>query len=380
MAANSIVSTDAARGSTPGTLRLLNSRAILGELFQDDGSHTVTELGRTVGLSRPTVEAALADLVAEGWVAEVDAVATPNKAGRRAKRFRAEAAAGYVLGVELGLHGIVGILSDLRGDAIAVVEESYPSLADAEQAWASVLEVVHRLTADIDEDKLLSATFGVPAVVDRDGQIDYTIAVPAWVAGRIPGRIDELFPKAATFFDNDAKLAATAEARWGALRGVQDGLYLIMGWQIGAALVVNGTLARGFRGGAGEVGGLASSGWPGAPERLVEHLPEGMDLAACIDAAATGDADAVRVVRWFAREVATGVAQLAGAVDPQRIVVGGEVLPAVAPFVEELAAAVAEQMGYPIEVVASDVGREAVARGALARSLAYVRTQHMRLD
>ncbi|WFR68091.1 winged helix-turn-helix domain-containing protein [Curtobacterium flaccumfaciens] len=176
-------------GSTPGMLRLINSRAILDELFRDDGSHTVTELSRVVGLSRPTVEAALADLVEEGWVTEAEAIATPNKAGRRAKRFRADAAAGAVLGVDLGLHGIVGVRSDLRGAVTARVEETYADLASAEQAWASVQDVVRRLTDGVDADRLLAATFGVPAVVDRSGEIDYTVAVPQWVERRVPGRI-----------------------------------------------------------------------------------------------------------------------------------------------------------------------------------------------
>lgn len=275
-------------GTTPGVLRLMNSRAILDELLRDDASRTVTELSRTVGLSRPTVEAALADLVDEGWVTEAEAIATPNKAGRRAKRFAADATAGSVLGVDLGLHGIVGIRADLRGNTLTRVEERYADLADAEQAWTSVQDVVRRLTADSEASPVLAATFGVPAVVDRAGEIDYTVAVPEWVERRVPGRIQDLFPGIATFFDNDAKLAATAEAMWGRFRGVQDGLYLVMGRQIGAAYVIDGALARGARGAAGEMGGLASTGWPGAPARLEARIASDTDLESVFAAAGRG--------------------------------------------------------------------------------------------
>jgi predicted NBD/HSP70 family sugar kinase len=373
------LTTETPVGSSPGTLRLLNSRAILGALYRDEASHTVTELGRVVGLSRPTIEAALADLVAEGWVAEVEAIATPNKAGRRAKRFRAEASAGYVIGVDLGLHAIVGMVSDLRGVPLLTIEETYPTLASADEAWRSVQDVVERLTAHIDAQKLLSATFGVPAVVDRQGRIDYTIAVPDWVSARIPGRIGDLFPTARTFFDNDAKLAATAEAMWGRFVGVQDALYLVMGRQIGAALIVNGTLARGVRGAAGEVGGLASTGWPSVPARLEARIPSGTDLESYMAAAGRGDQEAVAVVRALAEDVATGVAQLVAAVDPELVVVGGEVLPAAVVFAEALAAAVSAQVGAPVRIEPSSAGRDAVARGALAHSLAHVRSVHMRM-
>ncbi|MDP4334382.1 ROK family protein [Curtobacterium sp. A7_M15] len=367
-------------GSTPGMLRLINSRALLAELFRDDGSHTVTELGRTVGLSRPTVEAALADLVDEGWVTEAEAIATPNKAGRRAKRFRADAGAGSVLGVDLGLHGIVGLRSDLRGRQLARVEEVYTDLASAEQAWESVQDVVRRLVEGTDPSRLLAATFGVPAVVDRSGEIDYTVAVPQWVERRVPGRIGDLFPTATTFFDNDAKLAATAEAMWGRFRGVQDGLYLVMGRQIGAAYLVDGALARGARGAAGEMGGLASTGWPDAPARLEARIAPDTDVESVMASAGQGDGVAAAAVRALAADVAPGVVQLVATIDPEIVVVGGEVLPAAAVFCDALTELVTPQLRHPVEIVPSTVGRDAVARGALARSLTHVRTTHMGLS
>jgi predicted NBD/HSP70 family sugar kinase len=366
-------------GTTPGVLRQMNSRAILDELLREDASRTVTELSRTVGLSRPTVEAALADLVDEGWVAEAEAIATPNKAGRRAKRFAADATAGSVLGVDLGLHGIVGVRADLRGVTLARVEERYADLADAEQAWLSVQDVVRRLTSSGDGAPVLAATFGVPAVVDRDGDIDYTVAVPEWVERRVPGRIQDLFPGVATFFDNDAKLAATAEAMWGRLRGVRDGLYLVMGRQIGAAFVIDGSLARGARGAAGEMGGLASTGWPGAPARLEARIRSDTDLESVVAAAGQGSADAVEIVRAFAADVAPGVVQLVTTIDPEVVVVGGEVLPAAEAFCAALDELVTPQLRHPAVFAPSTVGRDAVASGALARSLTQVRAVHMGL-
>lgn len=366
-------------GTNPGVLRMINSRAILDELLRDDASRTVTELGRAVGLSRPTVEAALADLVDEGWVVEAEAIATPNKAGRRAKRFTVDASAGAVLGVDLGLHGIVGLRADLRGVTTARVEEHYADLTSADQAWASVQDVVRRLTDGVDTDRVLAATFGVPAVVDRSGAIDYTVAAPQWVESRVPGRIQDLFPGAATFFDNDAKLAATAEAMWGRFRGVEDALYLVMGRQIGASSIVGGALARGARGAAGEVGGLASTGWPTAPARLEARIASDTDVESVFVAAGQGDAAAVDVVRAFAADVSPGVVQLVTTLDPEVVVVGGEVLPAAGVFAEALAEVVVPQLRHPVEVTPSTVGRDAVARGALARSLRHVRTAHMGL-
>jgi predicted NBD/HSP70 family sugar kinase len=195
----------------------------------------------------------------------------------------------------------------------------------------------------------------------------------------VPGRIQELLPSAVTFFDNDAKLAATAETMWGGFRGVRDGLYLVMGRQIGAAFLVEGALARGAQGAAGEMGGLASTGWPEAPARLEARIPSGADLESVIVAAGQGDAAAQDAIRALAADVAPGVAQLVATIDPEVVVVGGEVLPAAEVFCAALGDAVGPLLRHPVTIVPSSVGRDAVARGALARSLTHVRASHMGL-
>jgi predicted NBD/HSP70 family sugar kinase len=391
-------------GTSPALLRRINSRAVLAELVDAGAgsapvdrsapvdasapadvsvpadapraSRTVTELVGSVGLSRPTVEAALADLVAEGWVAEVDAVATPNRAGRRARRFAVDARAGSVLGLDLGLHAVVGVVADLSGTPIARIERDHRDLGPAEAAWDTVRDVVAELTDAVPEGRLLAVTVGLPAIVDRAGRIVHTAAVPDWITGHLLDRVAGLFPDATTVFDNDAKLAATAETMWGRFRQVRDGLALVMGRQIGAALLVEGRVARGAHGAAGEIGGLGTTGWPSAASRLEARLPSDADLTAVMRAARDGDAEATATVQALAADVAPGVALLVAAVDPEVVVVGGEVLPAAEVFCAALAAEL-ERAGTPVAVEPSGIGRDAVVRGALARSLTRARTEHL---
>ena len=373
-------------GSSPALLRRMNSRAVLAELFRagpdvgDPGraSRTVTELVAAVGLTRPTVEAALTDLVAEGWVEELKAVATPNRAGRRARRFRIDARSGLVLGIDLGLHAVVGVLADLHGDPVARTEQFAPTLAPVEQAVDAVREVVDRLVGTLPPGRLLAVTVCVPAIIDRAGRIVHSVAAPEWQSGGITDRIAALVPDAVTVFENDAKAAARAEAAWGRLHGVRDGLLLVMGRQIGAALVVGGAVAQGAHGAAGEVGGIAATGWPGAARALEARTGSGADLPS-----AAGDGRAA--VRALAADVAPGVAQLVAAVDPEVVVVGGEVLPDGEEFCTALAGELERTpgLGLPgaagVSVVPSGLGRDAVSRGAVARSLATARAERLGL-
>lgn len=373
-------------GSSPALLRRMNSRAVLAELFRagpdvgDPGraSRTVTELVAAVGLTRPTVEAALTDLVAEGWVEELKAVATPNRAGRRARRFRIDARSGLVLGIDLGLHAVVGVLADLHGDPVARTEQFAPTLAPVEQAVDAVREVVDRLVGTLPPGRLLAVTVCVPAIIDRAGHIVHSVAAPEWQSGGVTDRIAALVPDAVTVFENDAKAAARAEAAWGRLHGVRDGLLLVMGRQIGAALVVGGTVAQGAHGAAGEVGGIAATGWPAAARALEARTGSGADLPS-----AAGDGRAA--VRALAADVAPGVAQLVAAVDPEVVVVGGEVLPDGEEFCTALAGELERTpgLGLPgaagVPVVPSGLGRDAVSRGAVARSLATARAERLGL-
>lgn len=376
-------------GNSPALLRRMNSRAVLADLFRagpDVGeagraSRTVTELVAAVGLTRPTVEAALTDLVAEGWVEELQAVATPNKAGRRARRFRIDARSGLVLGIDLGLHAVVGVLADLHGDTVARTEEFAPTLAPVDRAETAVRAVVARLVGNLPPGRLLAVTVCVPAVIDRSGGIVHTAAAPEWQSGGITERIAALVPGAVTVFENDAKAAARAEAAWGRLHGVRDGLLLVMGRQIGAALVVGGAVAQGAHGAAGEVGGIAATGWPGAAVALEARV--GSDALARSGAGPAADGRSPIVA--LAADVAPGVAQLVAAVDPEVVVVGGEVLPDGEEFCAALAAELERTpgLGLPglptVRVVPSGLGRDAVSRGAVARSLATARAERLGL-
>ncbi len=53
--------------------------------------------------------------------------------------------------------------------------------------------------------------------------------------------------------ENDARCAALAEAKFGALADVADGFIMVFGTMIGGAFVVNKTIRRGFNNSAGEI-------------------------------------------------------------------------------------------------------------------------------
>jgi glucokinase len=139
--------------------------------------------------------------------------------------------------------------------------------------------------------------------------------------------------------DNDANLAALAEARLGAGVGFRTVLVVTLGTGIGAGLVIGETIERG-RGGLGEVGHMRLAAEPGCAcgsagcwETLVSGRVLDAEARAIIGADASG-ADLVEAAmagnRW-ARDAldragewfGVGLGNLVVAVDPDVIVVGG---------------------------------------------------------
>jgi len=73
---------------------------------------TLTELASATGLSRPTVEDALARLTQLRVVDELAAASSGGK-GRPARRYRFRPEAGIVLGIDIGEHHVIAMLADL---------------------------------------------------------------------------------------------------------------------------------------------------------------------------------------------------------------------------------------------------------------------------
>ncbi|UOE43706.1 ROK family transcriptional regulator [Agromyces larvae] len=360
-------------GSGGAGLRSMNARDVLAALHGSDEARTVADLAGEVRLTRPTVEAALAELVQMGWVQEVPPEAVPNRAGRRARRFRFHAAAGLLMGVDVGPHAVTCLISDLAGAVVHSEEERYDDHGDAATAWAVIRAVVERALDAVSATRVLATTVGVPAVVGPDGVIAYSVVVPGWLRAGIPSLISSSFPSDATFFDNDVKLATLAEAEWGGLRDARHAIFLLAGRQIGAGLIVNGELTRGANGAAGEIGGLDSVDWASAPVRLTDSFDPPLAIEQIFERAAEADPAAVGAVAVFARDIAEGVAALALTVDPEVVVVAGEAVLAGDAFLVPLRRALSSLCLSTPRIEPTSLGTRAVALGALARSLEHVR-------
>ena len=100
---------------------------------------------------------------------------------------------------------------------------------------------------------------GLPGLVlPETGDVGFSFDLPRWQSNvRAPL---ETALGVDVQIDNDVNLAAVAEHRSGAARGVQDFVLLWVGRGIGSAIVLSGEVHRGASGAAGELGYLPVPG------------------------------------------------------------------------------------------------------------------------
>ena len=289
-----------------------------------------------------------------------------------------------VLGLDFGGTKIAVAVGDLSGRRLGTTTiDSQVESSGAAEAMARGLTAARDLLADVAPNQELAgvgaATLGIP----YDDRVELAPTFPGW--GELPfGQlIRDGFPGVPVRLATDVKAAAEAELRWGALAGSDPGLYVNLGTGLAIAIVAGGTVITGAHGASGEIGyNLRSPAdvYVDPDERtILEHVVSGQALettgsarlgrpvtAADVFTMARTQPDAAVLTEEFVRELATHLANLAIAVDPDRIVVGGGLVRSWDQLEPGLRRALDAAVPFPPELSVARFPSDAPLIGALA--------------
>ena len=359
-----IAGTDLAR------LRELNSLTVVRAL-RDQPPATVTEIARTTGLSRPAVTVLVQGLVSDGWAAGSEPGAS-STVGRPARRFQFRATAGYVLGVDVGAHKILALVADLHGNVVHTARASVAAAAGPGERLAALDRTITKALrgAGKTAEDIWALSIGVTGPVDDTGRTTLFTPLPGWRTVDLQAHLGTRFT-CPVVVENDCKLAALAERWRGAASDANDIVFLLAGMRMGAALIIDGVLRRGYGGAAGEIGALKAVKWLQAPSHL-ENCPgvpssvDADDAAAWVfNAARDGNRDARAAVTRYVKDLAVGTAALVLALDPQLVVFGGGFSRSADLVLEPLRRELEKLCLRVPDVRSSALGADSVALGAL---------------
>ena len=382
-------------------LRAMNESAALAHLLEP-GMLTRSDLRKLTALSTPTISEVLRRLTDAGLVNVVGH--NSGRPGPNAEIYAANPDAAYAAAVSVrdigtsGTPSVAAALCDLTG-AVRARFESRVDFLGCQPADALV-DVVARLRdeAGVPADRIRHVQLGVPGSYDTRTETIRHVDVPGFArAGLVP----EIAAALGTHIgvDNDVNLAAVAERKRGTGRDA-DGFALLWIGQdgLGLAIDIAGTLIRGARGGAGEIGYMPLYS-PDSTDRKLdlqdlfggaailelarENGIAGATPAAVVRAAAatapptdspglgSGTADFIPAL---ADRIAIGLAAVTAVLDPYLVVLAGPIAQAGG---DTLLAAVtgAARRTAPLEstIAVTTIDDDAVLLGALDAGLTAVR-------
>ncbi|WP_032402973.1 ROK family transcriptional regulator [Rhodococcoides fascians] len=337
--------------------RLSAPPATAGEIFalvRDGEADTRAELGRITGLSRSAVASRVAALAGLGLIIETED--TQSTGGRPPARLSFDVDAGVVLAAAIGRSrsqlGVFTLGGEfLAGDTVDQEigigpDELMPQITKRLQA---LLDESHRT-----EHRILGVGLSIPGTADtaRGCSLDSPI-MHGWDGVPLAPFFADT-TSAPVFLDNDANAMVLAERRDNRDR-FQNALLVKASTGLGAGIVAGGALQRGSLGAAGEFGhtktaaaaGVAcrcgdsgcleaiAGGWA-LVRALNEQGREVGHIRGVVDLAVSGDPEARRLIRDSGRHIGETLAGAVNLLNPEVLIVGGDMANAYDIFVAGL--------------------------------------------
>lgn len=340
-------------------------------------------LARATGLSKQTMSIVIAELEAEGWARSVGI--SQGVVGRSAISYDIARYAALSIGVDLGGTKVSLAIADLIGDPIAEVTAPTDPRGGP-HVFRQVRELANRLAASrsLDLTRVRSVVVGMPGVVEPEtGVVALVPNILGLSSINAPKLLAELFGQPVAI-ENDVNLAMFGEAWRGCAQGAQHAALLAIGTGVGLGLIVNGRIARGAAGAAGEIAYLPIGADLESPQALAvgafelevgaagilrRYRSGGGDRADSVrelfDRLDAGDRAAIETIDAVARTIARAATALAAILDPELIVLGGSI-GVRGELAERVRAATVALYARPIDIRVSALGPRAGLVGAVS--------------
>ncbi|MFI6576775.1 ROK family protein [Nocardiopsis sp. NPDC050513] len=328
---------------TPGRLSSTATSGHILEMIRTGTATSRSEIARATGLSRPTVALRVTELIESGLV--VEGTGAVSSGGRPPTLLEFNAASGLILTSALGMARSQAAVCDLDGRILVRTpgspdmeqgpEVTVPWLLDT---WTEQIASLGRDPSDV-----RGTGIGLPGTVEfQAGRAEDRPALGKWAGVPLAPLVAERFPVPVTV-DNDVNVMALGEHIAGGHGPADDMIFVKVSTGIGAGLLSGGHMLRGALGAAGEIGHIPVRDGGGLPCRCgntdcLEAVAGGRRLLECAAArgrrlnglkelvalAQEGDPVAVTLVRDAGRRLGEALAGAVNLLNPEVIVLGGD--------------------------------------------------------
>ncbi len=312
----------------------------------------------------------------------------------------------FIVGVDLGGTNIRAALADREGHILQRMKTKTLADEGPEAVLGRIKGAIRKVLPPSDQVEAIGIV--APGPLDPwKGVILWAPNLPGWKNVPLKRILEEEFGLP-TYVGNDANMAALAEQRFGAGRGVKDLIYITVSTGIGGGIIVDNRLLLGSRGFAAEVGHqtLEAHGprcncgnigclevlaagpaiarhavelIEGGAESLIVDLVNG-DLSKVTaeevnEAAQRGDRVAIEVFRRAGFYIGVGIVNLLYLFNPSMIIIGGSVAKAgdllFKPIWETVNSRISKIYRQGLSIVPAALGDDVGLMGAIALVLSH---------
>ncbi|MFD8498571.1 ROK family protein [Amycolatopsis sp. NPDC059657] len=235
--------------------RVANLAALLRALRE--GPLSRTQLAARCGITKAAVSGLVTELSERGLVRAAGVLTGGNGRPSQLVELCGASACGLALSIEADRFAAVAV--DLNGRVIAEEAEVADVPALGLPRGMDELALLAERVLPADGRRPVGVTISVPGLVDSAASVLRFAPTLRWrdaeIADLMAARLR--LPADAIAVDNEANLGAIGESVAGAGIGVRELFYLSGGIGVGAGLISAGSVLRGARGFAGEVGHVA---------------------------------------------------------------------------------------------------------------------------
>ncbi|MBN1835079.1 MAG: ROK family transcriptional regulator [Spirochaetales bacterium] len=333
---------------------LLEVLSILGRR----GRISRAEIARLADLTPATVSHAVSELARLCITRQLGH--GKSQGGRRPILIELNPDAFYLVGVDLGITKVIGVVTDLHGTILGRERIPIDVHAGSEEILEIMITAAHGAIKSSAKPlaRLAGVGLSVSGLIDAARGISiFAPNIPGWRDVPIAKVFREEF-SLPVITENDARAMALGEARFGAGRGYDNIFCVNIGHGIGSGIVIDGKLYRGRHYTAGEFGHLTVL--PSGPtchcgnRGCLETIAGGNAIAAgairvvssgggslirqrangqidkisarvVVEAAQAGDAAARHLLEEAGRYLGIAIASVINLLDPEIVIIGGGV-------------------------------------------------------
>jgi predicted NBD/HSP70 family sugar kinase len=333
----------------------LNKIKIIKNLYLK-GANTASEICTEVGISLPTVNSLLGDLMNSGEV--IKHGRAESQGGRKPDLYRLAENGFYVLSVDLSRFNVNLALYSCT-HTLAFPKESHKiTLNNEKETFDTLCEYIesYLVKTGIPSEKVIAIGISMPGLIDSVGGVNYTYL--KFGKKTLLENLESKFEKK-IFLENDARAMTLAEYKFGSDHSYKNVLGIFIGWGIGLGIIIDGKIYQGASGFAGEFAHspifesreiTCTCGKKGCLEsvasgtaivrmagdaikldqdsilaRMVRDHQGELEPGLVVEAALAGDQRAITILSEAGLDLGRGISILIQLLNPELIIIGGPV-------------------------------------------------------